>query len=82
LVVFLNSSLIAGVLAIALGAGGLRAQDAATAPKTAYNKVLGEVVAIDSGARKITVKTDNGTSSEVLLDDSTSYMRVPRARRT
>ena len=48
-----------------------------TAPAANYNKVLGEVIAIDPAGKKITVKADNAPPADVPLDENTSYMRVP-----
>ena len=53
------------------------AQEPAAAPKVAYNKVLGEVTAIDPAGKKLTVKSDSGSSADVELTEATSYMRVP-----
>ena len=38
---------------------------------------LGVISAIDSGARKLTLKTDAGPEMVVNLDDATAYLRVP-----
>jgi hypothetical protein len=58
-------SLIAITAAICLG------QDAA--PKSV--RVLGEVTAVDEAS--LTIKTDAGASTAVLLDPKTSYLRIP-----
>ena len=48
------------------------------APKpAAYNKVIGEVTAIDPSGSKMTVKQDAGGDAEVPLDANTSFMLVP-----
>jgi hypothetical protein len=66
-------------LAFGLLPGAMRAQDtsAAAASKTQYDKVLGAVVSVSSDGKSMTVKSDAGTPTEVLLDPETSYMRVP-----
>jgi len=62
-------ALVLGLAFVALG------QDA---PKpAAYNKVIGEVTAIDPSGSKMTVKQDAGGDAEVPLDANTSFMLVP-----
>ncbi len=68
------------VVAVAAGllCGGilpLSAQDAAA--KQPFNKVIGAVVSVDADGKKITVKDDSGNSTDVLLNESTSFMLVP-----
>ncbi|MGI8991941.1 MAG: hypothetical protein ACR2I2_20475 [Bryobacteraceae bacterium] len=56
----------------------LNAQDQAAAPKPkAYSSLIGEVTAIDPGAKQLTLKTDAGTPATVLLDEKTLYLKVP-----
>jgi hypothetical protein len=55
----------------------LAGQDAAAAPKAAFNKVIGEVVSVDAAGAKLTVKPDTGGPVDVILDDKTSFMLVP-----
>ncbi len=46
--------------------------------QTAANKnILGEITAVDSAAKQLAVKGDDGSSYTVTLDDSTSYFRLP-----
>lgn len=46
--------------------------------QTAANKnILGEITAVDSAARQLAVKGDDGSNYTVTLDDSTSYLRLP-----
>ena len=45
-------------------------------------RVIGEVKAIDAGARQMTVKTDAGSLVTVVLNDATSYMRLPPGETT
>ena len=52
------------------------AQDSAAKP-AAYNKVIGEVTAVDASGAKMSVKQDNGTVAEVPLDANTAFMLVP-----
>nr|MDQ2899673.1 hypothetical protein [Acidobacteriota bacterium] len=52
----------------------LNAQDASK-PK-AYSSVIGEVTAVDSSAKQLTLKTDAGTPATVLLDEKTLYLKV------
>jgi hypothetical protein len=46
------------------------------------NGVIGEVTAIDAAARQMTVKTDAGAIVNVLLNDTTSYLRLPPGEKT
>ncbi len=54
---------------------GALAQDATA--KQAYNKVIGAVTAVSDDGRKLTVKPDSGTPTDVILNESTSFMLVP-----
>lgn len=49
------------------------AQEAPSAPA----RVLGEVVLSDSARRQLTLKTAQGGTLAVVLDDRTVYLRVP-----
>lgn len=40
-------------------------------------KPVGMITAIDADAKKLTLKTDSGPEMAVILDDATSYLRVP-----
>ena len=53
------------------------AQDAAPKAAAAYNKVIGEVTAIDPAGETMSVKQDAGAVIEVPLDANTSFMLVP-----
>jgi hypothetical protein len=46
------------------------------------NGVIGEVTAIDTAARQITVKTDAGAVVNVVVSDATSYLRLPPGEKT
>ncbi len=71
--VFLRLWCIAAVvLAVA---AGVRAQ--AQSSGEARRRVIGEVLAADSAARKITVRSDAGGEVTVVLDDKTVFLRVP-----
>ncbi len=72
-------ALVSSAVILVPGAATATPQDAAApAPKAdAFNKLLGEVTAIDSPAKQITIKTDAGTPATVLLDEKTLYLRVP-----
>ena len=50
---------------------------AAQTPSSALKSVIGEVTAIDSAAKQIKIKADNGTTYTVTLEDGTSYLRIP-----
>ncbi len=47
----------------------------AEAPRKA-DSVIGDVTAIDAGARKITVKSESGTTVEVRADDKTAFLKA------
>lgn len=56
----------------------LQAQDAAPAPKKSpYVSTIGEVVAVDTAAKQVKVKTDKGEEVTVPLQDQTSFLRMP-----
>ena len=46
------------------------------------NRIVGEVKAIDSGARRLTIRTDGGKTVIVLTDEATTYRRVPPNERS
>jgi hypothetical protein len=46
------------------------------------NRVMGELKAIDSAAKQITVKTDASSVVTVTLADSTAYSRIPPGEKT
>ena len=72
-VIFLAASL-------ALGSAPVRAQEATPTPP-ALQRTLGEVTAIDAGARQLTLKTDAGDTVTVRSDEKTSFVRAqPGAR--
>src|SRR5271168_2151299 len=39
--------------------------------------VIGEITSIDSAAKQITLKADDGTAYTVTLSDNTSFLRIP-----
>src|SRR5438128_12554241 len=47
------------------------------ATESATGRVIGEVTTIEASAKQLTVKTDTGNLVSVLLNESTSYLRVP-----
>ncbi len=61
------------------GVSFARPQNVATnsAAKQAYNKVIGVVDSVAPDGKKITVKPDTGSPTDVLLDENTSFMLVP-----
>ncbi|MDQ6663468.1 MAG: hypothetical protein M3Z23_03645 [Acidobacteriota bacterium] len=76
-----KSLFILTVSVLALNALALRAQDQpkepAAAPKLkAFASVIGEVTAIDPGAKQLTLKTSSGAPATVLLDEKTLYLKV------
>lgn len=46
------------------------------------NRIVGEVTTIDSAAGRIVVKADNGNLITLMLDDKTTYLRVPPGETT
>lgn len=77
---FLVFSVIAVVPAFLGGLNVAWAQEAG-APKAAakaspYTSILGEVTAIGSEGKQITLKPDSGATSEVVLDSKTHFMKV------
>ena len=65
-----------GLLALSLSVAFAQEPAPASAARV-YNKTIGNVTAIDPDGRKLTVTADGGAASDVLLNESTSYMRVP-----
>jgi Cu/Ag efflux protein CusF len=65
----LFAGLLLGILL--LPAGHALGQTAAQA------RLIGVVTAVDAEAKKITLKTDAGAESTVMVDDASSYLRVP-----
>ena len=49
----------------------------AQAPAAKLDRVIGEITAVDAGARQIQVKSDAGTVVAALVDEKTLYLRVP-----
>ena len=49
----------------------------AVAQAPAAGRAIGTVIAIDAAAKQITIKSDAGAETKVMLQDSTSYWRVP-----
>ena len=81
--------LLAVSISVAGGAGArARAQQPAPGGATAagsaqaQGRVLGEVLAVDAPARRITVKTAAGQSASVTYDDGTIFRRVPAGETT
>ena len=66
-------NLAAALAAVQLGAGFVLAQ----APAAKLDRVIGEVTAIDAGAKRVTLKTDTGGVAAATVDDNTAYLRVP-----
>ena len=46
------------------------------------NRIVGEVTAIDSGARRLTIRTDGGKTIILSTDEATTYRRVPPNERS
>ena len=46
------------------------------------NRIVGEVTAIDSGARRLTIRTDGGKTIILSTDEATRYPRVPPNERS
>lgn len=75
---------IVAVMSIAIAASLANAQATTPAaapaqtadPNITLNGVIGEVKAIDSTARQLTVKTDAGSVVTAILSDTTTYLRV------
>src|SRR5690242_3394504 len=61
------------LVAATLWAAELHAQ----APAAKLDRVIGEITAIDAGAKRITLKSDAGAVTAATVDDSTSYLRIP-----
>ena len=56
---------------------GQAVQTPTGAPRTAQQHLIGEVIAMDPAAGRITVKTDAGTSVSVVVNERTIYRRLP-----
>src|SRR5438105_10746307 len=41
------------------------------------DRVIGEITAIDAGAKRLSIKSDSGAVMTANLDENTVYMRVP-----
>ncbi|MDQ3804487.1 MAG: hypothetical protein M3416_11725 [Acidobacteriota bacterium] len=77
---------------IQVSAGAAAAQTPPQTPQTspaaaksadaAQNRVVGEVVAVDAGARQLMLKTPQGESVAVNSDTKTVYRRVPAGEKT
>lgn len=74
-----------------VGAGYAHGQGTTSAASPAQSKtdasvtpngVIGEVLTIDAGAGRLTVKTDAGAVVNVTLNDKTSYMRLAPGEKT
>jgi len=63
-------------------AQSLAAQAPQTDPNITPTRVVGEVKAIDSAAKQLTVKTDAGSEVTVILADTTTYSRLPPGETT
>jgi hypothetical protein len=53
-----------------------------TNSRALQNRIVGEVTTIDLSAGRIIVKTDNGNLVTLMLDDKTTYLRVPPGETT
>jgi hypothetical protein len=51
-------------------------------PGITSNRVIGELKAVDSAAKQLTIKTDAGSLVAITLADSTSYSRLPPGETT
>src|SRR5271165_3529234 len=49
----------------------------AQTPASPAKSVVGEVASLDAAAKQIKLKADSGSSYTVILDEKTSYLRVP-----
>jgi hypothetical protein len=47
------------------------------APATKLDRVIGEVAALDAGAKQLTVKSDAGAAITATLDEKTVYLSIP-----
>jgi hypothetical protein len=82
--------IILALATLMLAMGGLNAQGQSAQPSPAAttdagitaNGVIGEVTAIDAGARHLTVKTDAGASVTVTLNEKTAYLRLAPGEKT
>jgi len=77
------AALLVGLAATVPG----KTQSSAPAPESAGNadaslgRVIGEVTATDPAAEKITIRSDAGGTITILLQEKTSYLRVPPGER-
>ena len=55
----------------------LLALSIAAAQTVALKSVIGEIKTVDVAAKQLTVKGDDGSNDTVMLEDSTSYLRLP-----
>lgn len=81
------SALVLTVSATALSAAAQSPQTAQPSPTTtggkpALARVLGEVAAVDAAGRGLTLKTDDGKSVAVSVNEQTVYRRVPPGETT
>lgn len=65
------------VVSTAIACGQTAASAGATAQRPAQNRVVGEVMAINPATRQLTVKTSAGESVTILVDERTSFRRIP-----
>jgi hypothetical protein len=49
----------------------------AQAPAAKLDRVIGEITAIDAGAKQLHLKSDTGVVIAATVDDNTNYLRVP-----
>jgi hypothetical protein len=49
----------------------------AQAPAAKLDRLIGEVTAIDAGAKRISLKSDAGAAMAATVDENTAYLRVP-----
>src|SRR6476660_7731114 len=49
----------------------------AQVPAAKLDRVIGEITAIDAGAKRITLKSDAGALTAATVDDNTTYLRIP-----
>jgi len=69
------------ILGGAAGAGAQAPEPGAPAPTSRLERALGEVTAVDIGARRLVLKTDTGETVTVHTDDKTAFLRAqPGAR--
>jgi len=73
---------MAGSAAYAQVAQQPEVKSQSTSTKATADRVVGEVVAVDSGNKKFTLKTNAGTELSVKTDDKTQYRSVPAGETT